>query len=121
MTQNIVCISCPLGCHLTVTLEDGKVLGVEGNLCARGELYAQKECVNPTRMFTSSVPVTGGTLDMLSVKTVSDIPKDKLAALVQLLRDVAVSAPVRIGDVILPNAADTGVDIVATRHVPKRV
>ena len=54
---------------------------------------------------------------MVSVKTREDIPKDKIFACVQALKDVVVEAPVHIGDVILSNVAGTGVDIVATKHV----
>ena len=117
-TQYITCISCPVGCPLTVTLTDGAVTKVEGQTCPRGELYAKKECVNPTRIFTSSVPVTGGTVAMLSLKTASDVPKDKLFACSEALKNVTVTAPVRIGDVIVADVAGTGVDIIATRNIP---
>ena len=33
------------------------------------------------------------------------------------LKDVTVPAPVHIGDVLLPNVAGTGVDIIATKAV----
>ena len=45
------------------------------------------------------------------------IPKGKIFDCVETLRDVCVEAPVQIGDVILENAAGTGVDIVATGNV----
>jgi CxxC motif-containing protein len=120
MTQNIICISCPMGCPLTVTLEGGAVTKVEGQGCPRGEVYAKKECVNPTRIFTSSVPVESGRPEMLSVKSATDIPKSKLFECAELLRDVTVKAPIKIGDVIVANVAGTGVDIVATREVSVR-
>jgi CxxC motif-containing protein len=117
MTKNITCISCPVGCPLTVTLEDGAVTKVEGQGCPRGEIYAKKECVNPTRIFTSSVPVEGGFLAMVSVKTAADVPKNSLAACAEALQGIRLTAPVHIGDVVVANAADTGVNIVATREV----
>ena len=57
--RNLICIGCPMGCPLTVTLEDGKVLSVVGNTCPRGDIYARKEVTNPTRIVTSSVLVSG--------------------------------------------------------------
>jgi CxxC motif-containing protein len=117
MTRNIICISCPVGCPLTVTLESGKVTKVEGQGCPRGEIYAKKECVNPTRIFTSSVPVEGGFFEMVSVKTASDVPKSSLAACVEALQGVRLTAPVHSGDVVVADAAGTGVDIIATREV----
>ncbi len=35
--KNLICINCPLGCPLTVTLENGEVKTVTGNTCPRGE------------------------------------------------------------------------------------
>ena len=53
---------------------------------------------------------------MLSVKTASDVPKDRIFAVMEALADVRATAPVRIGDVILANVCDTGVDVVATKN-----
>ncbi|MDL2233325.1 DUF1667 domain-containing protein [Ruminococcaceae bacterium OttesenSCG-928-L11] len=116
-TRSIICISCPVGCPMTVTLEGGEVTKVEGNTCPRGESYAKKECVNPTRIVTSSVPVEGGEFAMVSVKTASDIPKSAIPDCARALRGVVAKAPVAIGDVIVPNVAGTGINIIATRHV----
>lgn len=115
--KELICINCPLGCPLQVTLEAGKVLKVEGNTCPKGEIYGKKELINPTRIVTSSVMVSGGKLPLVSVKTASDIPKDKVRDCVIELKAVKVEAPVAIGDVVLKNVCQTGVDIVATRNV----
>ena len=52
---------------------------------------------------------------MVSVKTKEDIPKGKIFDVVKALKGVTVKAPVKIGDVIIPDVAGTGVDIVATK------
>lgn len=117
--RNLTCISCPMGCPITVEMEENKVLSVTGNTCKRGEVYARKEVTNPTRIVTSTVKVKNGTADMVSVKTKEDIPKGKIFDCVKALKGVEVSAPVHIGDIIIPNAAGTGVDIVATKNVEK--
>lgn len=114
----LTCIGCSMGCAVTVEMNGaGEITGVTGNTCKRGEDYARKEVTNPTRIVTSTVKVEGGTLAMVSVKTKSDIPKGKMAQCVDSLRGVCVKAPVHIGDVIVPNIAGTGVDIVATKEV----
>ena len=113
----LTCIGCPLGCPLTVTLEGKEVTNVTGNTCPKGAIYAKKEVTNPTRIVTSTVRVSGGLTQMVNVKTASDIPKGKIFECVEALRDVVVTAPVKIGDVILPNVAGTGVDIIAARNV----
>lgn len=116
-TRELICIGCPLGCPLTVTMEGNEVTAVAGNTCPKGDAYARKEVTNPTRIVTSTVRVTGGICPMANVKTASDIPKDKIFACTAALKDVVISAPVKIGDVILANVADTGVDIIAARNV----
>lgn len=117
--KNLICINCPLGCMLTVTMEGDRVVSVSGNTCKRGEAYAQKELTNPTRIVTSTVKVLGGNARMVSVKTREDVPKGKVLDCVRALRGVTVEAPIHIGDVILKNAAGTGVDLVATREVAR--
>lgn len=113
----LICINCPLGCQLTVTLEDGAVTSVTGNTCKRGDVYARKEVTDPTRIVTTSVPVDGSATErMVSVKTASDIPKGRIFDVMDALRGVRATAPVQIGDVILANVCDTGVDVVATRR-----
>lgn len=120
MEQRILtCIGCPLGCLVTVELENGEVVSVTGNTCKRGETYVRKEVTSPTRIVTSTVKVSGGNAPTVSVKTKSDIPKDKIFDCVKALKEVTVSAPITIGDVILENVVETGVDVVATKAVEK--
>ncbi|HJB00948.1 MAG TPA: DUF1667 domain-containing protein [Candidatus Mediterraneibacter merdavium] len=115
--RTLTCISCPMGCPLTVEMDGDEIISVTGNTCKRGDVYARKEVTAPTRIVTSTVKVTNGSADMVSVKTKTDIPKDKIFDCVKCLKGVSVEVPVHIGDVIVPNAAGTGVDIVATKDV----
>lgn len=115
--RELICIGCPMGCPLSVETDEGEVISVTGNTCPRGDSYARKEVTNPTRIVTTTVRVTGGVQEMVSVKTKTDIPKEKIFDCVKALKNVQAEAPVRIGDVILQNAAGTGVDIVATKNV----
>ena len=115
--RTLTCIRCPKGCAITVTLEAGEVISVTGNTCPRGEEYARKEVTNPTRTVTSVVPVHGSTsCSMVSVKTAEDVPRDCVLGVIDALRDASVEAPVRIGDVIVPNVCGTGVNVVATKN-----
>ena len=50
-------------------------------------------------------------------KKLSAVPKEKIAAIMQVLGDVSVTAPVSAGDVIVPDVLGTGADIIATRSV----
>ena len=114
--QVITCINCPVGCRMTVTLKEKKeVISVQGNTCARGDKYARQECTLPLRMVTAVVPASGSPTP-LSVKTASPVPKHLIPDVMAALRNLTVSAPVSIGQVVLPNVCDTGVDIIATKN-----
>lgn len=119
--RNLTCINCPMGCALTVEMDGDEVISVSGNTCPRGEAYGRKEVTNPTRIVTSTVRVTGGAADMVSVKTKQDIPKGKIFECVKALKDVEVQAPIHIGDVIVADVAGTGAAIVATKSVDAAV
>ena len=112
VTKELTCICCPLGCQISVEMEGNEILSVTGNTCPRGDAYARKELTSPTRIVTSSVKVEGG--KVVSVKTASDIPKDRIFDIVRELKNVTAVPPVKIGDVIKRDIAGTGVDIVAT-------
>ena len=116
-TRELICINCPLGCGLTVTIKGGEVEKVQGNTCPKGEAYGKKEVTNPTRIVTSTVRVTGGVLPVVSVKTASDIPKEKIMDCARVLKEVEVQAPVSIGDVVLEDVCGTGVPMIATKNV----
>lgn len=118
--RELICIGCPLGCMVTVEMENGEIKSVTGNTCKRGDDYARKEVTNPTRIVTSTVMVKNGNLDMVSVKTQHDIPKGKMFDCVHALKGVCVEAPVHIGDVILTDVCGTGVDIIATKEIQKK-
>lgn len=118
--RNLTCINCPMGCALTVEMENNTVISVSGNTCKRGDTYARKEVTDPTRIVTSTVRVTGGEADMVSVKTKADIPKGKIFDCVKALKDIEIQAPVRIGDVVVSNVADTGIDVVATKNIVRK-
>mgnify|MGYP004509899865 CR=1 FL=1 len=115
--RELTCIRCPLGCAITVTLEGSTIQEITGFTCKRGEDYARQEVLDPTRTVTSVVFIDSESERMLPVKTKEDIPKDKIFEIMEALKSVRVKAPVKIGQVILENAAGTGVPVVATKDV----
>lgn len=116
-SKDMVCIVCPVGCRMTVTRDEDGTVRVKGNTCKRGEAYAIDEFTAPKRVVTSSVPIDGAAMPLLSVKTREPIPKEKITAVLDALSGVRVKAPVEIGDVVIADAADSGVDVVATRRL----
>ena len=115
-TREFICIRCPLGCALRAEIRDGRVSAVEGNGCRRGADYAAQEAVAPKRTVTSSVSVKGGARKLVAVKTVPDVPKESIFAVMEAIRALRIAAPVRMGDVLLRNIAGTGSDLVAAAN-----
>ena len=115
--KELTCIGCPMGCQVTAILENGVVTEVNGNACATGDNYSRKEVINPTRIVTSTVVIRGGDKTRLSVKTKSDIPKNKIGECMKEINAVRINAPVQIGDIIIADVAGTGVPVIATRNV----
>ena len=113
--MKMICINCPKGCEMDVSVE-GDNVSVTGHTCPRGEAYAKSEVTNPTRMVTGLVRVAG-MRKPLPVKTKTAIPKSKIDTTLFALHQATVQLPVKIGDVVIPNVADTGVDVVATANM----
>ena len=90
---------------------------MSGNTCTRGASYGEEEIKRPTRIVTSSIKVDGGEIARVSVKTERAVPKGKIFEVMAAIRAASVSAPVSIGDVLIKNTADTGVDVIATKTV----
>ena len=120
-SQNMICIVCPKGCHLTVSQDISGNWLVEGNACKRGEVYGIKEMTNPTRVLTSTVKIIGGPLKRLPVKTKEAIPKELLFEAMEEINKITVTAPVQVGDVLIKNLLNTGVDLVASRSMKKEI
>lgn len=116
MIKELTCIGCPLGCALTAKIENENII-VTGNTCPKGADYAKKELTDPRRIVTSTVLVENGILPVVSVKTESDIPKNKIFDCINELAKIKINAPVKIGDIVCENVANTGVRILATQNI----
>lgn len=112
MKRELTCIVCPMGCSLSVTIEDGEIQ-VTGNTCPRGKEYAIAECTAPTRTVTSTVRCKNGSL--LPVKTDRPIPKEKIMDCMKIINSVIAPLPVSVGDVIIENVF--GSNIVAAKNI----
>ena len=115
--KDITCIVCPIGCKILVKIDGTQLEIVEGNKCKRGIEYAKNEVFDPRRMLTTSVLVNDGEWPLVSVKSSKPVPKEKLFSVLKEVGGTAVKAPVKSGQTIIKNAANTGIDIVATKTV----
>ncbi|MBP1889122.1 CxxC motif-containing protein [Clostridium moniliforme] len=116
MIKELICINCPMGCHLKVDVENKTVTG---NTCKRGEVYGINEVTNPVRVVTSTVKVKGGELPVVPVKTNGAIPKHLNFECVDIINQTEVEAPIQMGDVIIENVLGTGIDVIASRNIEK--
>lgn len=114
MIKRIICINCPKGCHLTI---DTDKMIVEGNNCIKGETYGLSEVTNPVRIVTTTVKVIEGEHKLLPVKTKKAIPKDLNFKCMEILNRLAIKAPIKVGDIIVKNILDTGVEVIACRNI----
>ena len=121
MKKEMICIVCPLGCSLTVDYTQRAIQSIEGNQCKLGLEYAEKEIFNPERTLTTTVRVQHGHLPLVSVRSNKPLPKERLFDAMNLLAKIEVEAPIRIGDKIVENLFNTGVDAVATKNIEKNL
>jgi len=121
LIKKLTCISCPIGCELSVSLdESGKILKIEGNRCPRGKEYAITEITNPQRILPISVKVEDGEMELVSAKTDKPVPKKKMYEIIEYIKKLKVKAPVKRGDLIVEDILGTGANLVATRTVNKK-
>ena len=90
--KDMVCIVCPVGCRISV--DEDSDYEVTGNKCPKGASYGKKELTFPTRIITSTVKIKNA-----------------------IHNKIEVVSPIKVGDVILENVLNTGVNIVASRDM----
>lgn len=117
MDKALTCIECPLGCRLSVDVENCKVVKVTGNKCPKGETFAIAEVENPTRILTASVLAEGLALRMVPVRTDAPIPRGKISEAMQEVRKLVVTKPLGVGHIIVRNFLGLRVNLIATRKV----
>lgn len=129
MSTNVIeslqfnCTTCPSECLLTVEVErdaNGAVTAVRsvtGNSCPRGDKFAHQELTCPMRVLTTTVAVSGGDEALLPVRTAKAIPLELHAQAMDLIRGLVIEAPIRMGDTVLKDLLNTGIDLIASMDI----
>jgi len=112
----IICVACPKGCRLEVVHNEEELL-VSNAGCKRGKDYAFGEINDPRRMVASTVQVNNGLHPLVPVFTESPFPKGKIMALLNEIHTVRIDAPVKMGQVVIENALETGINIITSREL----
>lgn len=113
--KKFICISCPRGCSLETEWNDQSDLKVAGNGCPRGIEYANNEIFNPVRILTATVKTSDPEIKRIPVKSIKPVKKDLIPSILNELYKIQIPLPVASGDIVLKNALESGIDIVATR------
>lgn len=112
--MELICIVCPMGCQLTLTNNQ-----VSGNRCKRGEVYALEEVIHPKRMLTTTIRINSRVQRRCPVMTTKPIPKELLFEAMEKLREVEISVPCSVGDVVIENICNTGSSVIITKTFVK--
>ncbi len=113
------CIVCPQGCEIEVVVSGNEIKEIKGFKCIRGKQYVTEEVLAPKRTLITVLPCKNGDYPTVSVKTSKPIPKEKIFEVLEYLSKIVLEAPIDIGDIVVKNILDSGVDIVATRPCRK--
>ncbi len=117
--KRITCIVCPLSCKILVKTNKKRIELVHGNKCKKGIEYARSEALDPRRMLTSTVLVKYGEWPLVSVKSSKPVPKDIIYKVLNEIKKISISAPVKMGQIIISNVAGTNINIIATKNIKK--
>lgn len=121
MSEELICITCPLGCHLSIDRGPGDALAVSGNHCPRGIRYAEEELLAPKRVISATARIAGAgmasAISRLPVRTSGPYPKEGVSEALKAIYALSVTLPVRRGQVLIKNLGGHGVDVIATRSL----
>ena len=116
MKTELICISCPNGCHLSVTSTISGVT-VTGNKCKRGPMYAQEEITRPRRIVTAVARTSDAEWPCIPGKSTEPVPKRKVAGLLRHLYSRRITLPVERGDYAIEDY--NGIRMGFTRSLPQ--
>ncbi|WP_455382360.1 DUF1667 domain-containing protein [Salinispira pacifica] len=113
-TVEMICISCPIGCRLSITRR-GEAVAVSGHQCPRGEAYGVSEVRDPRRIVTATVATTSPSMPRLPVRTTDALPLKRVPELLDMAYRLLVAPPVTRGQILIRDVLGTGIDLVASR------
>ena len=120
MTRTFTCIICPNGCEITVEYDpDMTDISIQGASCPRGKEYVRQELIEPRRTIASSVRLHGGELPLVSVRLDRPVPREIIPAVMNVLREQLLEAPVRSGDVVVEDILHSGSNVIVTKNVAR--
>lgn len=111
--HKLVCIVCPNGCNLTID-KKGEEYDIKGAKCKKGNEFALEEMVAPKRSISSTIKTIYSELPVVPVRTSGDILKKDIFTVMKEINKFTVEKAYDVGEVIIKNVANTGVNIICT-------
>ena len=112
MKKELICISCPTGCHLTAEHAANGQWLISGNRCPRGKVYAINELTDPRRVVTATVASNSEYLPRIPVRTDKALPKRYIAPLLNKLYAMKVKIPVKSGEILLADVENSQINVI---------
>jgi CxxC motif-containing protein len=106
-----------LSCEIGLEVNPDNTLTISGQGCPRGAEYAEEEYTNPVRILTSTVKILGAPLERIPVRTESPVPKSLIMHAMKIINEVEITAPVKMGHIVISNLLNTGINVIASRSL----
>ncbi|MGH4122101.1 MAG: DUF1667 domain-containing protein [Clostridium sp.] len=111
--ENFTCILCPNGCSITA-FKVGQEYEVKGNKCPKGKEFAINEITDPRRSVCSTMKTIFEKVPRLPVRTNGEVPLEDIFNVMEEINSKSLDKPVHVGDVLIENVSNTGVNVIAT-------
>lgn len=112
--NSLTCAVCPKGCQLEIQ-QGGEVTG---NSCAKGVDFARRELVEPERILTTTIRISGNAQqEYLPVRSNGLIKLSEMQDLIDKIHSYRCQAPIKMGQTIIKDIGENHVDIVAQQTI----
>jgi CxxC motif-containing protein len=112
----VTCITCPIGCRITIETVDGQ-FSFSGNRCEKGKEFAKTELTSPIRSLTTTVCTAFTDMPVLPVRINGEVPKEKITEIMRELSKIKITKRIGIGETVAANILGTDCDIIATSDI----
>lgn len=116
--KEIVCITCPNSCRMTVESKDGQWI-VSGNRCQRGQKFAEDEMTCPKRTFSTTIRTAWEEVPVIPVRVSKEVPKDKIFEIMEVINHTTVRECIGRGEALIPNVLGLDADVIVTSNCLK--
>lgn len=111
--EKLICRGCGNGCFLEAVYDEDKLIALAGNRCDGGRRYAAEQLLRD--YLRTALPTNDG-------REVQVISREKVSQPIRLrclkaLEGIVLETPVIKGEMVLCDAADSGVDVIAAENL----